>query len=443
MRLTLLFVLLIKLVAAQTQSLEWINPKTGLRYRFSTTQFTFIKEMPNGTWAPQALDGLNKAEFEGIGDHIKSHSFALKNDSLVYISLSGSQRVYAYDIYKNRLSRIDRTWNNGYNYNSAQFVRNDTLYSIGGYGFWQYNKLITFFDSNRREWELIPTKGKGPNTIFGGYQGYDPSKDVFYSGASEISSDRMGPLQKQFDSGFYAYNFKGMIWEYLGELNPDLPFKANREIIWNGEYFLHFSGEKLFIANPLKNKVWVVNDGKVFFDTYYLSYPKGDKIICYSEVKPGNITYSIKELLRNSKELGPMYLTPFRVFGYYALIGLGVLACLFIAWKLRKWKQLKIDTKGFFKQQELALIQAFLKISAEEYLTSNDINDILGIRYKGLENQRRIRTNVISMINKKIELQYQIENGIERKDHPEDKRLKLYRLQKKAYDVLSNKVRLY
>jgi hypothetical protein len=120
----------------------------------------------------------------------------------------------------------------------------------------------------------------------------------------------------------------------------------------------------------------------------------------------------------------------------YALF-LGLLVLLaFAAWKLNRWRVWSLGFDGLFKHQELTLLQEFLNIGADKQLTSNEINDIVGVREKGLENQRRIRTAIISQINNKIEQRYGIEQAIERTDHPEDKRLKLYHLKKKAYLVL-------
>lgn len=439
MRLSLLFVLFANVLFAQTPYLEWVNPKTELRQRFFILNHSISSEMSNGLWSSHERIQVNEKEFVGLDDRIKTRSFSLNIGNLVYITLNGSQRVYAYDVTKKLLSRLDNTWNNGYNYNSAQFIRKDTLYSIGGYGFWHFNKLITYFDSNRKEWEIVSSSGKGPETIVGGYQGYDSKSDLFYSGASEFFSDRLGDLEKIFDSGFYKFDFKVKEWTYLGKLNSQLPFNVNRVISWTGKYFLHFSGEKLYLLDPSANKVWLVDDGKTFYDTFYLSHTTGDTIICYSEVKSGTVKYNVKQLLENAKELGPMYASPIAGYSRYLILFLLLILIAFSLFKLiQSKKNSKVIVEMDLKSQELILIKEFLKLADKEYLSSNDINEIIGISDKGLENQRKIRTAVISQINEKIARHFNIYDAIERKDHPEDKRLKLYKLNEKAYAVIFN-----
>jgi hypothetical protein len=441
MRITFVFLFFFNTAFAQIPYLEWINPNTKLRQRFSIPTNKLSSEKPNGTWLDTTLTHINPQDFAGLNSNLRTRSFVLKGNKRIYITINGGQRVYAFDLSTNNLSRVDRTWNNGYNYHSAQFIRKDTIYSLGGYGFWQYNNLITYFDSNKKEWEMLPYTGKSPKTIVNGYQGFDAQQDCFYSGAAETTGECKNPLEREFDDGFYRLDFKTKNWRYLGKLNADLPYKASRNIAWNGTYFIHFSQEKLYIMSPLENKIWTVADGKNYFDTYYRFYTHGDTLICFSSEKFGSTKYNIKKLMHRAKLLGPMYVTPIAIYSNYGLIALLLLGMGLIGYKFIRNKIQSRTIKDIsFKNQELTLITEFIKLSEGEFLTSNEINEIIGISDKGLENQRKIRTAVISQINDKIAMHYHIGDAIERKDHLEDKRLKLYKLKKKALVFLKKSV---
>ena len=56
---------------------------------------------------------------------------------------------------------------------------------------------------------------------------------------------------------FYLFDFKTNQWEYQGNLNPNLPFNKNVDIIWAGNCFLHFSGGNIYIINPQTNEVFL------------------------------------------------------------------------------------------------------------------------------------------------------------------------------------------
>ena len=77
---------------------------------------------------------------------------------------------------------------------------------------------------------------------------------------------------------------------------------------------------------------------------------------------------------------------------------------------------------------EQKLIQELLKLTKEANLTTYEINDILQLKNKAAENQRKLRMSIINEVNKKIKEHFNISNAIQRKDDPSDKRIKLYHL---------------
>lgn len=53
-----------------------------------------------------------------------------------------------------KFSRIDSTQFDGYNFDDIKFAYHDTLFSIGGFGFWRNNGQVRYFTENK-EWELL------------------------------------------------------------------------------------------------------------------------------------------------------------------------------------------------------------------------------------------------------------------------------------------------
>jgi hypothetical protein len=91
-----------------------------------------------------------------------------------------------------------------------------------------------------------------------------------------------------------------------------------------------------------------------------------------------------------------------------------------------------------FSDLEKKLLLKLIQLKPEDHLTTNDINDILETNNKTQENQRRIRFNVISEINKKIENSFGVKDGIERTSLPEDKRLTVYKLNQEVINKIEN-----
>jgi hypothetical protein len=109
---------------------------------------------------------------------------------------------------------------------------------------------------------------------------------------------------------------------------------------------------------------------------------------------------------------------------HYILAGFLVLVVLVIAFthyrKNKKKYQLYLDEK------ELNLLNTLL--ASPQGLTTIEVNDVLGLSNKSIDNQRKLRLNIISSINHQIYLKYRVENAIVRISASEDKRLSLYTL---------------
>jgi len=84
-----------------------------------------------------------------------------KSNKITRFILQGTGLIYEFDEKEKRLTRIDKTTHSGYNFSAHRFYRNNVLYSIGGEGFWSYNRRITYFDEKAsKEWEILRPKTK-------------------------------------------------------------------------------------------------------------------------------------------------------------------------------------------------------------------------------------------------------------------------------------------
>jgi hypothetical protein len=99
--------------------------------------------------------------------------------------------------------------------------------------------------------------------------------------------------------------------------------------------------------------------------------------------------------------------------------------------KRRKKPVLELD------QSEFRLFQSLL--ASSDGLSTVEVNEILGIAGKNIDNQRKIRLQVISNINHKFHLKYRIENVIIRNLSEVDKRQSLYSLKPEGIRIYSNR----
>lgn len=427
------FVCLASFAFSQKQHFEWVNPKTILRERIHISDFTHTKEDSSGNWVPGDL--IKSSISLPIQQKIDSDGnkyFNLEEGNKVLFTRHGAQTVFEYDTRLKTLSRIDKTSYSGYNFLSTQFIRNDTLYSAGGYGFWNYHNLLTYFDKSMGEWELLRTFGEAPSSIAKGYQGYEPNKDVFYSGASEYELSNLD-VKKVYNSMLYKFDFKSSNWENLGEINTQLPFQTIRDIFWTGKYFLQPDKNKLYIIDPDKNLIFLYSDNKQILIASNHIFAKGDSVFVFWENKNNIQKISLSQLISKSKTIGEFYSrSNTNLYAGITLFIVLILILLFISWKKNKeWR-----VQSILDEQELVLFEALVKLDTGAYLTGNEVNDLLNLYGKSLENQRKVRMNVINQMNLKIKNKFNINEAVQRIDDPSDKRYRLYFLNPQFLSML-------
>jgi len=406
---------------ADGKYLSWFDNSVQLRKRIDLNNKNFELEFQPGQWKvidPIELDSL---VVQHLPPRISCHSFYLGEAKWRFV-LAGTGIVFDFDEAQGLLTKVDRTHYSGYNFGASVFLRKDTLYSFGGSGFWDFSKALTFFDKQSKEWENIKVENFGPKAIFNGFHGYDFKSDLFYSGGSEYHSF-LDKQPTEIDAQFYAFDFKKKRWNLLGNIMPELLEAKSREIVWSGRYFFQFSGGEIFIIDPVNNQVFQYQNKTNTYQAAPLMYVQEGIIYGYWDLEGGKqIKINIAELLQNSVLVGQFY-SPKSYF-HYILGGFLVLVFLVIAFthyrKNKKKYQLYLDEK------ELNLLNTLL--ASPQGLTTIEVNDVLGLSNKSIDNQRKLRLNIISSINHQIYLKYRVENAIVRISASEDKRLSLYTL---------------
>lgn len=421
---------------AKSREIRWFDYKTALRRKINVDTKELSAELSPGKWGIVGKVTIDPLALKDLPLGFENHYFHTANDSLIYFTIFGTGQVYEFEPKTATLKRIDQTYYRGYNFGSIQFSRKGKLYSAGGYGFWHYSNVLTSYNFGKGEWEAVIPENEGPSVINEqGFNGYCSSEDVFYSGAS-TDENLFDDLKRYRINGFYKYDFKTQKWTQLGILNKELLAENSKEIYWNGTYFLQWALNKLYIIDPKANEVYVYKNNERFFVTNKEYFSKGDTIYNYWSDDNGGLEYfSVKEYLKDAEYVGHFY--TIGIPWYNFAIG-GVFVSLILGGFIYTRKS-KPTLKIQLNKSERDLLLVMLMKNSGEFLTTLEINDILGLGSKTMENQRRIRTNVINQINSKILEVFNIEDAIERESSAEDKRVILYRLKSQIYDLLDPK----
>lgn len=410
------------------RELVWFDSKIMQRKRIDLSTGIVSIERSMGSWQKQSELRIDSSLILHLPPRIAPHYIPMGNGRNRF-ALSGTGQVLEWDEVRNTLTRIDHTFYAGYNFGAAVFSRMNQLYSFGGSGFWNFSRALTYYSESTKEWENIKVKNVGPKAIFNGFQGYSKGDDRFFAGGSEFHAFLDGePGQR--DPGFYAFDFDQKSWSYLGDISSDLLAEKNQEIFWTGQYFVQFSSEALHIIDPVENQVYEVKGSEADLQVAPLMFASENKLVGYWDEEGGKSkVYDIQAYLKIAKPIGQFYKRPnYLLYCGLAILVLAILLFLFFSKRRTKMKSdLELD------EFEMKLLRALL--DAEQGMTSIEVNEILGLSTKSIDNQRKLRVQVIASINQKFHLKYRTGNIIVRNSSVVDKRQSQYSLVPEARSI--------
>ena len=448
---TLRIILLLFLIGFQAQSypiFKWVDPIRKLHNQIDLNTLTYYEEVRAGVFTPigQVIwDPANLKEMPT--EWMDPFYFTLHGQS--YFSIRGTGYVYQWDLPTRTMKRLDRTFFRGYNFISTQFVRRDTLYSFGGYGFWNIHSTATYYDFRRGEWDLVNYKNSGPKRISFDLSGYDSKRDKFV--AIEVNEN----FEHDFTgrSSVFEFDFKSHEWLLLGHLDNSklMEMGVNPERSkWLNGYFLFNDGPDPVIADPFKNELWAYKGpNKFLISRNKEALVVQDTIVSYRFLSnsPDSLRVefdklTMHQILSDSVKSGYMFkkITFFSqlLWQDWTLLGF-ILLVGFLGFRFVQSKKMGIGGTGFqdLNAIELSFFQLFLDHGLDYCLSTNDLNQLIGCDKKSVENQKQIRNRFVLSLNQSVKSYFGVEECIVRKTSDSDKRFLLYSLSEGGKRVIS------
>ena len=352
----------------------------------------------------------------------------IKNKKKLYVTIQQTGFLFEYMGLKDSLAifkRMDATVNINYNIGCLTFIHKDKLFSYGGYGFWKSNGHIRKYNYLDRQWDIIPTNKEIFNI---GYNWFSKKEGKLYIPFQRITNAGLiGNTSSLIDFNnyqSYIFDMRTLQWEKVGALSKQLIELINKSgmsaTIYTFEHgqFLMLNDEAWFL-NYQENKVY--HSVKADFNQLFVRraglldafFYKG-KIYSYNI---GLNTFTILPFDMSNFEL-----MDYPIWGrdtsydIYIAGGIGMLIIIIgIIWFLtsrakRKFEQAQLKllkTKSVnqaFVGTEVALIT--LLTDAAEQNNKVDIfqiNHVLGIKDKNIGLQKKVRSDIINMINEKYQ----------------------------------------
>jgi hypothetical protein len=412
------------------------------------------------TNSPEYFSKIVKIDNELVKDHKQS---LIKDEKNLYVVIDQTGIVYrASRILSDYIEfeRIDSTYLFGYNGGAIVFSNNDTLFSLGGYGFWRSNGQLRYFNEIYHEWNIIKLNREVPITNLLYY--HDFKNDMLYFLQFPYEDPATGKKQEKFILS--KLDIKKRLVVDLGELNPELTklFPLQHAYITvsvpslNG-LLVSFNHENQFFFDFHRNSTYRITNKNIsdlfsgnsksltianafsFNDSIHFSLSNDTLQKIYS------VSFSKRDLLAKPIFI---YSIPYQANNniiYFSIL----IIFLFTSFLIFKYKispkskkLIQIDdekkyignetVENEFNSFELDLIKKLINNSKKgAHLNVDQINGFLGLTKKRLEVQKKIRTEMINKINHKFKIRFNVESVlIERVRSSEDRRFYEYFINK-------------
>lgn len=393
------------------------------------------------------------------------------------IQLDGSGQLYQV-ANNDSVFRIDNTCYEGYNFDAYNFVFNDTLFSLGGYGFWQFNSQLRYYDEKTAEWSARPTNKNIPIRVSLFSQVYldkenhkiyvtyvDPEASLANSGSNKTNKLYVQCLdlytrewwdhEKIFQDN--SINFRKIIGSIA------IPIKQGQMFIFQKEsYVFDYKDNKAYKLNQeTQEKIisligtltpWLVipdSSGITFFDKNNLKL-HNIKISSTNLIQIPEKIYTNKfdkeSIIQYKSSYNYLFISFFSIFIVTLLVYIKSLKNRIKNITANQNNNLEADdnnieknpiTKQNFRETlseiEITLLDLLISNSINNQNTSvSQINHAMGLSKKVTTIQNNIRAGTILIINKKFRSYSGIKDDLIQKERTDfDKRFFEYFINKK------------
>ena len=352
--------------------------------------------------------------------------------------------------------RMDRSFNHRMQINSTIFTRNDTIMRYGGYGFWSHRNFFTYFSRTSDEWEVISPIGSKEVPV-GAQNTQVVQKDgaiFIYSGTS---LDPVDPLKVRNFREVWRFDVRERRWEFLGNLDQDIHNYSMFAHMGDRILYNDISSYDMILVDPAKNRrtyyerlprfknVLGQNSLGHTFESYYSDGTfyllrmrfKGKKTKANAELYYEVVPESA--FLKNPIREEPLYTKPgfpWKPIG--AFLGVAGLMGLFLYGRKRYLERNKVvvSRKGVrygrqpldFDLRSRAVLELLLRNPEGVY--SQQILDLVENPDLNPAHNIKVKNQLIDNLNFRLKSLLSVEKDlIESHRSPQDKRIKIYRIQ--------------
>ena len=367
----------------------------------------------------------------GLDLEISNTKLVFKKNTPYLVSI-GSGMVW--ELTKDSIKRIDNSYDHRMSYRSDIFVKNDTIFKFGGYGFWSARNFFTYFSETTNEWEFYNINKE--SYLPPGLTNFNSTLvDDFYFVSRGNTIDLHNGTEYITNNDVWRFDFNNKTWIDLGT-SKFISYQDN-------EYLDIGNGRHLFYGrtSPDIDGMYVLDYGSNTIEQYddasnILSIGQGffARDTIYNFRNNGFIGMRLADFTRKPSSISSMYVDANTLFKSLTVVVVVVIFILIFGLVFlynQNKKRPRLVDSGF------RLDRVFYPLSVAEHkvltmlLYSKNVNSklVLNELYdKSLStaqnNRKKLET--IHSLNQKLERVFKTKDFIRSKKSAKDQRVLIY-----------------
>ena len=177
----------------------------------------------------------------------------LKNNKLLFLHQRGGD---IFELNSNdSLYKTDNSDIVNFFIGSNHFVRKDTIFKHGGYGYWTLSNFLIYFEDLTKEWQSysISENSKIPPVI-NDQIGFTLNDSYYFFGGNSLDEKGTRTLTKK-NNEIWEFNFNTKKWKKLGDILRNLIFPIHSSFKIDSNLFLLNKQNKLFKIDVVNNTI--------------------------------------------------------------------------------------------------------------------------------------------------------------------------------------------
>ena len=336
-----------------------------------------------------------------------SFSTILKRNKLLFLENRGGD-ILALNS-NDSLVKVDNSNISNFFIGSSIFIKKDTIFKHGGYGYWTQSNFLTYYEDFTKEWQIYPISqnSKIPPDIASHASLIIDDSYYFFGGAS--ISENGSRVVSNLNEEVWCYNFKEKKWHLIGTFLRDHIIPIYTSFTKGSSLFILDDNKQLYEIDLLSNLITRYKIAPILYRFIKEIKPIYYKGLVYFLDDLGNINkISITELTKEVEEITVFYknqnfLQIVLIVTFFSI----VFFIIFYSYKeYENNKKLKLLENGirfkdkFIELEELSI--AIIRMVEREEAELSKVYDLVKKNHLSKIQNERIKNQFIDQINMKL-----------------------------------------